>query len=50
MIMSFLVVMQFDSEDTLSIVLFGSGSLIALWLALAVVGTIDSIPLVFSLS
>ncbi|XP_057492669.1 protein CURVATURE THYLAKOID 1D, chloroplastic-like [Actinidia eriantha] len=36
---------KLDSEDTYSILLFGSGALIALWLATAVVGAIDSIPL-----
>ncbi|PKI42100.1 protein CURVATURE THYLAKOID 1D, chloroplastic [Punica granatum] len=37
--------LKFDSEDTLSIALYGSGALVALWLASAVVGAIDSIPL-----
>ncbi|KAL7230613.1 hypothetical protein ACSBR2_008978 [Camellia fascicularis] len=36
---------KFDSKDTYSILLFGGGALIALWIATAVVGAIDSIPL-----
>ncbi|KAJ9128664.1 hypothetical protein P3X46_034632 [Hevea brasiliensis] len=35
----------FDSEYTYSILLYGGGALVALWLASAVVGAIDSIPL-----
>ncbi|XP_021635160.2 protein CURVATURE THYLAKOID 1D, chloroplastic isoform X1 [Hevea brasiliensis] len=35
----------FDSEDTYSILLYGGGALLALWLASAIVGAIDSIPL-----
>ncbi|XP_065876294.1 protein CURVATURE THYLAKOID 1D, chloroplastic [Euphorbia lathyris] len=34
-----------DSEDTYSLLLLGGGSVVALWLASAVVGAIDSIPL-----
>ncbi|WCJ31963.1 Protein CURVATURE THYLAKOID 1D chloroplastic [Euphorbia peplus] len=34
-----------DSDDTYSLLLFGGGSVVALWLASAVVGAIDSIPL-----
>ncbi|XWS33385.1 hypothetical protein CRYUN_Cryun22dG0077600 [Craigia yunnanensis] len=36
---------KLDSEDAYSIILFGSGALVALWLTSALVGTIDSIPL-----
>ncbi|KAL6959456.1 hypothetical protein U1Q18_039606 [Sarracenia purpurea var. burkii] len=36
---------KLDSEDTYPILLFGGGALIALWLATAIVGAIDSIPL-----
>ncbi|KAK4748857.1 hypothetical protein SAY87_015443 [Trapa incisa] len=36
--------LKFDSEDILPIVLFGSGALVALWLASAVVVRIDTIP------
>ncbi|KAJ9177528.1 hypothetical protein P3X46_012739 [Hevea brasiliensis] len=36
---------KFDSEDTYSILLYGGGALLALWLASAIVGAIDSIPL-----
>ncbi|KAJ9129208.1 hypothetical protein P3X46_033993 [Hevea brasiliensis] len=36
---------KFDSEYTYSILLYGGGALVALWLASAVVGAIDSIPL-----
>uniref|UniRef100_A0A5B7B053 Cyanobacterial aminoacyl-tRNA synthetase CAAD domain-containing protein n=1 Tax=Davidia involucrata TaxID=16924 RepID=A0A5B7B053_DAVIN len=35
---------KLDSEDSYSIILFGGGALSALWLATAVVGAIDSIP------
>ncbi|XP_062119526.1 protein CURVATURE THYLAKOID 1D, chloroplastic-like [Humulus lupulus] len=42
---SFLVdKMRFESEDTYSFLLFGGGALLTLWLASAVVGAIDSIP------
>ncbi|GAV59246.1 DUF4308 domain-containing protein [Cephalotus follicularis] len=34
-----------DFKDTYSILLYGSGALVALWFASAVVGAIDSIPL-----
>ena len=37
---------QLDSEDAYSIILYGSGALVALWLTSALVGAIDSIPLV----
>ncbi|XP_057783861.1 protein CURVATURE THYLAKOID 1D, chloroplastic-like isoform X2 [Salvia miltiorrhiza] len=37
---------KFDYEDTSSILVFGGGGAVALWLAAAVVGAIDSIPLV----
>ncbi|PSS26546.1 Protein CURVATURE THYLAKOID 1D like [Actinidia chinensis var. chinensis] len=36
---------KLDSKDTYSILLLGGGALIALWLATAFVGAIDSIPL-----
>ncbi|XP_012081647.1 protein CURVATURE THYLAKOID 1D, chloroplastic isoform X2 [Jatropha curcas] len=36
---------KFDSEDTYSILLYGGGAIVAVWLASAVVGAIDSIPL-----
>ncbi|XP_068304382.1 protein CURVATURE THYLAKOID 1D, chloroplastic [Pyrus communis] len=37
--------LKLDSEDTYSLLLYGGGALFALWLASAVVGAIDSIPL-----
>ncbi|XP_039045795.1 protein CURVATURE THYLAKOID 1D, chloroplastic-like [Hibiscus syriacus] len=37
--------LQLDNEDAFSIILYGSGALVALWLASALVGAIDSIPL-----
>ncbi|KAJ6843414.1 protein CURVATURE THYLAKOID 1D, chloroplastic-like [Iris pallida] len=37
---------QFDSDDTYSILIYGTGALVALWLSSAVVGALDSIPLV----
>ncbi|KAG8383590.1 hypothetical protein BUALT_Bualt04G0029600 [Buddleja alternifolia] len=37
---------KFDYEDTYSILVLGGGSAVALWLAAAVVGAIDSIPVV----
>ncbi|KAE8680674.1 hypothetical protein F3Y22_tig00111372pilonHSYRG00092 [Hibiscus syriacus] len=36
---------KLDNEDAYSIILYGSGTLFALWLASALVGAIDSIPL-----
>ncbi|KAH6760123.1 CURVATURE THYLAKOID 1D-like protein [Perilla frutescens var. hirtella] len=36
---------KFDYEDTYSLLVFGGGGAVALWLAAAVVGAIDSIPL-----
>lgn len=36
--------MKFDSEDSYSVLLYGSGALLALWFASAIVGAIDSIP------
>ncbi|KAL9461082.1 hypothetical protein AB3S75_004138 [Citrus x aurantiifolia] len=36
---------KFDSEDKYSLVLYGTGALLALWLTTVVVGAIDSIPL-----
>ena len=38
--------LQFDTDDTGSIVVYGGGALVALWLTSAVIGAIDSIPLV----
>ncbi|KAG5050775.1 hypothetical protein JHK87_002973 [Glycine soja] len=35
----------FDTDDTGSIVVYGGGALVALWLTSAVIGAIDSIPL-----
>ncbi|PON38809.1 Cyanobacterial aminoacyl-tRNA synthetase, CAAD domain containing protein [Parasponia andersonii] len=43
-IFEFLDKFNIESEDTYSILLFGGGALLALWLASAVVGAIDSIP------
>ena len=40
--------MQLDSDDTYSILVYGTGALVALWLSSAVVGAIDSIPVVGS--
>ncbi|XP_039009365.1 protein CURVATURE THYLAKOID 1D, chloroplastic-like [Hibiscus syriacus] len=37
--------LQLEKEDAYSIILYGSGALVALWLASALVGAIDSIPL-----
>lgn len=39
---------QFDYEETYSILVFGGGGAVALWLAAAVVGAIDSIPVVIT--
>ncbi|XP_020244598.1 uncharacterized protein LOC109822763 [Asparagus officinalis] len=36
--------LKFDFDDTYSIVIYGTGALLALWLLSAVVGAIDSIP------
>ncbi|KAK6923814.1 Cyanobacterial aminoacyl-tRNA synthetase, CAAD domain [Dillenia turbinata] len=38
--------LKFESEDTSSIVVYGGGALVAIWLASVVVGAIDSIPLI----
>ena len=38
--------MQLDFDDTYSILVYGAGALVALWLSSAVVGAIDSIPVV----
>ncbi|KAE8700081.1 Detected protein of unknown function [Hibiscus syriacus] len=35
-----------ENEDAYSIILYASGTLVALWLASALVGAIDSIPLI----
>ncbi|XP_062100215.1 protein CURVATURE THYLAKOID 1D, chloroplastic-like [Humulus lupulus] len=43
-IFEFLDNINFESEDTYSFLLFGGGALLTLWLASAVVGAIDSIP------
>ncbi|GER34491.1 protein CURVATURE THYLAKOID 1D [Striga asiatica] len=37
---------KFDFQDTYSLLVFGGGGAVALWLATAVIGAIDSIPLV----
>ncbi|XP_050125856.1 protein CURVATURE THYLAKOID 1D, chloroplastic isoform X1 [Malus sylvestris] len=37
--------LKLDSDDTYNLLLYGGGALFALWLASAVVGAIDSIPL-----
>ncbi|KAK4263110.1 hypothetical protein QN277_028579 [Acacia crassicarpa] len=37
---------KFDIDDTGSILLYGGGAVIALWLSSALVGAIDSIPLI----
>ena len=42
----FMNYLQFDSEDPYSILLYGTGALTALWFASAIVGAIDSIPIV----
>ncbi|KAJ0040064.1 hypothetical protein Pint_27660 [Pistacia integerrima] len=36
---------KFDSEDAYSVILYGSGALLAVWLASAIVSAVDSIPL-----
>ncbi|BFG35569.1 hypothetical protein CerSpe_218430 [Prunus speciosa] len=36
---------KLDSDDTYAVLIYGGGALFALWLASAVVGAIDSIPL-----
>lgn len=38
--------MQLDSEDTFPILLYTGGAVVVVWLASAVVGAIDSIPVV----
>ena len=38
--------MQFESDDSYSLVLFGGTAATALYLASAIVGAIDSIPIV----
>lgn len=38
--------MQFDSDDTYNVLLYGGGALVAVWLSSVIVSTIDSIPLV----
>ncbi|KAJ4964498.1 hypothetical protein NE237_024437 [Protea cynaroides] len=44
-IFEFLDKLNLDSEDAYPLLLYGSGSLVVLWLASALVGAIDSIPL-----
>ncbi|KAG5062119.1 hypothetical protein JHK85_003302 [Glycine max] len=41
----FVKLLMFDTDDTGSIVVYGGGALVALWLTSAVIGAIDSIPL-----
>jgi hypothetical protein len=38
--------MQFDSDDTYNILLYGGGALVAVWFSSVIVRSIDSIPLV----
>lgn len=38
--------MQFDSDDTYNVLLYGGGALVAVWFSSVIVSTIDSIPLV----
>lgn len=38
--------LQLDTDDTGSLVLYGGGAIAALWLTSAVIGAIDSIPVV----
>ncbi|KAJ6811963.1 protein CURVATURE THYLAKOID 1D, chloroplastic-like [Iris pallida] len=38
--------LKLDSDDTYSILIYGTGGLVALWLSSAVVGALDSIPLI----
>ncbi|KAF7829293.1 Protein CURVATURE THYLAKOID 1D, chloroplastic [Senna tora] len=40
------ILSSFDTDDTGSILLYGGGAIVVLWLASAVVGAIDSIPLI----
>ncbi|EEF31694.1 conserved hypothetical protein [Ricinus communis] len=40
------IINQFDSEDTYSVLFYGGSAVVALWLGSAVVGAIDSIPLI----
>lgn len=42
----FLSIFQLGTNDTGSVVLYGAGALVILWLSSAVIGAIDSIPLV----
>ena len=44
----FMFLLQLDSVDTYSILVYGAGTLVFLWLSSAVVGAIDSIPVVGS--
>lgn len=38
--------LQLDNDDAYIFLLYGSGALVTLWLASAIIGAIDSIPLV----
>lgn len=38
--------MQLETENSYSLFLYGGGALVAVWLAAAIVGAVDSIPLV----
>lgn len=38
--------LQLDNDDAYVFLLYGSGALVTLWLASAIIGAIDSIPLV----
>lgn len=41
--------MQFDSDDTYTLLLYGACAAVALWLASAIVSSIDTIPVVSTL-
>lgn len=45
-----LFLLQLDVEDTPTILLYGGGALVSVWLLSAIVGAIDSIPVVMSLN
>ena len=40
--------LQFESVDVYNLILYGSGAFLGLWLVSAIVGAIDSIPVVSS--
>lgn len=43
-----LLYLQLESGDTYSLVLYGAGAFVGIWLVSAIVGAVDSIPLVSS--